>query len=90
MSIMRYSKVSNSTVTKRIRISSRETDKYIAYRRTDRFDNLSAIYYGTSEYWWIILLANPEYAIEFDITEGTIIRIPYPIEEVLNEVRRQL
>jgi hypothetical protein len=38
----------------------------------------------------VILWANPEYFIEFDIPPGTVIRIPYPINDVLSEITQQL
>ena len=31
------------------------------------------------------LQANPEYTMEFDIPDNTIIRIPYPLKETLDE-----
>jgi hypothetical protein len=38
-------------------------------------------------YDWLILYANPDYLIEFDIPDGTIIRIPFPLERALSEYR---
>jgi hypothetical protein len=49
-----------------------------------RMDTLSYQYYNNPNYGWVILQANPEYgSLEFDIPNGALLRIPYPIENVL-------
>lgn len=70
-------------------ISKRSTDIYIQFNSTNRLDNIANRYYGYPEYYWIILLAN-NYASEFDIIEGDIIRIPFPIESVVSEIREKI
>lgn len=49
-----------------------------------RLDLLSYKYYKDSGYEWVILQANPQLSsMEFENEDNTIIRIPYPIEDVL-------
>lgn len=66
----------------KVTIPKRSTDKYVTYdaNRT-RLDRISGEIYGDDSYSWLILLANPEYFIEFDIPRNTVIRIPFPLKE---------
>lgn len=70
-------------------ISYRETDVYIPYHEADRLDLIADKYYGSAEYWWVILCAN-DYQLEFDIEPGEILRVPYPLNEVIAEIRKQV
>lgn len=74
---------------KKFTISLRDTDVYIPYHDADRLDLISNKYYGAPEYWWIILSAN-DYQLEFDIEAGEILRIPYPLNDVIAEIRKQV
>ena len=67
-------------------IKERETDVYITFNMADRLDTISNRIYGSPDYWWIILNAN-NYQIEFDIALGEIIRVPYPLTEVVKEIQ---
>lgn len=49
----------------------------------DRLDLVSYSYYGTSNYWWVIAIAN-EILDPFDVPVGTNLRIP-PIVSLYNE-----
>jgi hypothetical protein len=70
-----------------VKISFRKTDKYITYRKNMmRFDSIAGEIYEDETLWRLILWGNPEYFIEFDIPDNTIIRIPYPLNDVLAEV----
>lgn len=71
----------------RIEISKRPTDIKIVYKQNStRYDILSLRYYGTSKYGWIIQMANAQYGpFEFDVPDRATVRIPYPLEEVLEE-----
>lgn len=59
------------------------SDKY-EYWNTEfsRLDKLSQKYYGNPFYDFLILYANSEYLTEFDIPDGTLIRIPFPLAKV--------
>lgn len=48
-----------------------------------RLYKMSFKYYGDSQYWWLIALFN-NIGIESDIVDGQIIKIPVPLEIVLN------
>lgn len=75
-----------------LKIKKRATDVSYIYRTgIDRLDKLSQDYYGTPFYNWLILQANPQHgATEFDIPDDTVIRIPYPLEEVLDEIEEKV
>lgn len=70
-----------------IPILKSDTDEYIKYDiNKDRFDRLSSRFYGTPLFSWIILQANPEYGYnEFLIPDKVQLRIPLPIEAVLED-----
>ena len=66
-------------------ISKSKTDVYEIYRRgTVRLDQLSSQYYGSPDYAWLILQANPQYgSLEYNIPDGVELRIPYPLNSAL-------
>lgn len=72
-----------------ISVDKRIGDLYVQYNQADRLDIMSANYYGSSEYWWVLLLAN-NLSIEFDIAPGQLIRVPWPIDETLEEIDKKL
>ena len=75
-----------------IKIESKSTDKQVEYLvDRDRLDKLSQEYYGSPYYGWLILLANPQFGgLEFNIVDQSIIVIPYPfndsLQQYINEV----
>jgi hypothetical protein len=75
----------------KVKISGRDTDKFVVYdsART-RLDRISAEIYDDDTYGWLILLANPEFFIEFDIPSGTVVRIPFPLQDVLTEYQTKV
>lgn len=88
MSYDRYKKfLSNGTIrhVPFIPIPKRASDKYVNYdKRKHRLDVLSYQYYDDPNYGWLILQANPSVgSLEFNIPQGTRLRIPYPLESVL-------
>ena len=70
-----------------IEITKKNSDKYLIYNKmTMRFDKLSYEYYGSPDYAWLIMQANPEYgSIENFIPNGVLLRIPFPLEETINK-----
>jgi len=69
-----------------IKLLPKSSDKEYVYKKgRDRLDKISQLYYGSPSEGWMILLANPEYATEFEIPSGTIIRIPFPYRDTLDE-----
>jgi nucleoid-associated protein YgaU len=79
------------TAKKRIpsigKIQERDTDLYMTYTSADRLDMVSYRVYGDPSYWWVILAAN-EYQIEFDIESGEVLRIPWPLSDAINTIRK--
>jgi len=75
-----------------IKIESKSTDKQVEYIvDRDRLDKLSQEYYGSPYYGWLILSANPQFGgLEFNIVDRSIIVIPYPfndsLQQYINEV----
>ena len=72
-----------------LNIKNRETDIFLEYHVNNRLDLISNRIYGSPEYYWIILEANG-YSIEYDIIPGDILRIPFPLESILEEIRLQV
>lgn len=74
-----------------ITISKRNTDKFVIYNSDKmRFDTIAADIYNDDLYSWVILLANPEYPLEFDIPNNSVIRVPFPIGDVVAEYEQKV
>lgn len=70
-----------------VTISRRLTDKSIVFNpKLMRLDRIAGDVYGDETLYKILMWANPEIIYEFDIPRGFIIRIPFPLNEVLQEV----
>jgi hypothetical protein len=68
-------------------ISKRSTDIPMPYYQgISRLYLLSNDTYGSPYYGQLILLANPEYVSEHEIPDGTFLRVPYPLDSVLQEI----
>jgi len=74
-----------------IEISTRQTDKKVLYNKNlTRLDVMAGEFYEDETLWKLILWANPEYECEFDIPDNTVIRIPWPKNDVLTEVTSKI
>ena len=64
-----------------LHIAQLPTDKIVVFKKgITRMDKLSQTYYGTPYMGFLIRLANKQYeGMEFDIPEGALIRIPFPL-----------
>lgn len=53
----------------------------------ERLDTLAHRYYGDSEFWWVIAMAN---CIQdpFSLTVGTMLRVPLDARSILDKVQR--
>ena len=72
-----------------VQIKHRHTDRSVMYNKNlTRLDVIAGDVYGDETMWRLILWANEQYFMEFDIPDNTIIRVPYPLNDVLNEVSR--
>lgn len=74
-----------------VKVSLRKTDKYITYQKDKvRLDFIAGEIYKDETLWRLIMWANSEYFLEFDIPDNAIIRIPYPLNDVLAEVNNYI
>ena len=75
-----------------IKIPVKDTDMYTYYEAGNtRFDLLSYQYYDNPNYGWLILQANPELgSLEYNIPDGTKLRIPYPLETVIKDYQADI
>lgn len=86
----RYSsfRVNGTTVTLPfLPITPKDSDREILFiQGRDRTDKLSQRFYGNPYCGWLIMLANPEYGgLEFLIPSRTVLRVPYPFTESLQQ-----
>ena len=69
-------------------IPRRFSDTYIFTTDTDRYDILALQYYGDSDLWWIISIANETLTKNgLFIPEGTQLRIPFMISDILSSYK---
>jgi hypothetical protein len=72
-----------------ISIKNRETDRYVVYNyQRNRLDRIAGDIYNDETYWWVIMMANPNYYLEYDIPNETVIRVPFPLDEVLYDFQK--
>lgn len=74
-----------------ILIKERTTDYFIVYNKNkNRLDRIAYNVYEDETYNKIIMWANPEYFVEYDIPDNTVIRVPFPLLDVIQEVTEKL
>jgi hypothetical protein len=74
-----------------IEVEKRVTDKRVLYNKnTTRLDRLAGEVYDDETMWKVILWANPEYDYEYDIPDNTVIRIPFPKIDVIDEIQTKI
>ena len=80
------------TVVPYVTLPSKSTDKrYIFKDAQSRLDKVSQQYYGTPFFGWLILQANPIYSgQEWNIPDGAILTIPYPLIASLQDYNNDL
>jgi hypothetical protein len=68
-------------------IPERATDIPVPYYKgLSRLYLLSNDYYGSPHYEQLLLQANPDWVSEHDIPDGTMLRLPYPLDAVLQDL----
>lgn len=68
-----------------IKIPRARSDIFVEFRvGIDRYEKLAHQKYGNPFFDFLIMYANPEYISEYDIPDGSLIRIPYPLERAKN------
>ena len=75
-----------------ISISSKSSDKRYIYKvGQSRLDKMSQQYYGTPYFGWLIMSANPNFGgQEWNISDGSILTIPFPLVASLQDYNNQL
>ncbi|MFW6243291.1 MAG: hypothetical protein ACOC2W_03940 [bacterium] len=74
-----------------VRLPENLSDKFIRWNPDlNRMDLLSQKYYKNPFYDFLILYANPEYLNEFDIPQGALIRIPFPLNKAISDYSNAL
>jgi hypothetical protein len=69
-----------------VAIPEKATDKYPVYTvGKSRLDKMSLSFYGNPYHGWLILLANPEFSKENEITDGALLRVPFPLNQSLRD-----
>lgn len=78
----------NAASMPQVKISKRKTDKFVAYDyNKKRLDVIAGEIYEDESMWRLIMWANPDYFVEYDIPTGTVLRVPFPLNEVVDEVK---
>lgn len=69
-----------------VKIYNKSTDYMEIYNKDkSRLDLISYKYYGDPNYDWLIMMANPEYgSMEYNIPDGAILRIPFPLNTTID------
>ena len=68
------------------KIKAEDNDIYIISEISDRLDLLAYKYYGDSDLWWIIAVANNLNDASLSIEVGKQLRIPSDIGKILNDL----
>jgi hypothetical protein len=66
-----------------VKLPQNASDKFEYWKEGfSRLDKISVKYYGSPYYDFLILLANPSFSSEWDIPDGTLIRIPFSLNKI--------
>ena len=80
------------TVVPYVSIPGKTTDKRYIYKvDQSRLDRVSQQFYGSPTFGWLIMAANPKYGgLEWNIPDGAVITIPYPLVSSLQDYKGEL
>lgn len=80
------------TVVPYIKLPSKTSDRRYIYKvDQSRLDIISQQFYGSPTYGWLIMTANPKFGgNEWDIPDGAILTIPYPLISSLQDYKNEL
>jgi hypothetical protein len=80
------------TVVPYINLPLKTTDKKIIYKvGQSRLDKLSQQFYGSPYFGWLIMIGNPIYGgQEWNIPDGSILTIPFPLVASLQDYKNEL
>ncbi len=72
-------------------IRGRDTDVFVIYNKSkNRTDRIAFNIYQDETFKTLIMWANPEYFCEYDIPDNTVIRVPFPLLDVIQEVTEKI
>ncbi len=63
------------------------SDRYIISREGDRLDLLANEFYNDPRFWWVLAEANTLGKGTLSIPPGIQLRVPFPIDDLLNQLR---
>jgi hypothetical protein len=80
------------TVVPYVKLGAKPTDrKYFYVKDVSRLDKISQEIYGTPYFGWLIMMANPQYGgLEWNIPNGAMIIIPYPLISSIQDYESNL
>jgi len=87
---LNFIKENKSEIIPFIKLPEKSTDTFDVFNEgKTRFDKLSESWYGSPYFDYLIMLANPEMGgLQHHIPEGTLIRIPFPLDVTLRDFKR--
>lgn len=78
----RYDELAKGKLMPLAKLPINQSDKYIFWNSMlNRYDKISQKYYNSPFYDYLLIYANTDYLSEFDIPDGTLIRIPFPLNK---------
>ena len=79
-------------IVPQVKIPAKSSDRKINYRvGKTRLDKLSQQFYDSPYYGWLIMQANPSYGgQEWNIPDGAIITVPFPLMQSLQDYKTNL
>jgi hypothetical protein len=80
------------TVVPYINLPAKSSDKRYIYKvGISRLDKVSQQHYNSPFFGWLILQADPQYTgFEFNIPDGAVLTIPYPLLSSLQDYKNEL
>jgi hypothetical protein len=74
-----------------LKIPQKSTDISVLYDQYSRLDIISQDYYNNPNMGWLIMQANSEFgSMEFDIPVGSVLRVPYPLDQSLVDYEKAI
>jgi hypothetical protein len=73
-----------------LKIDENDDDIYIEWTPGSRLDKIAYTYYDNPAIWKLILLANPVFLSEADISVGDVLRLPSTKQGLFSEIRDKI
>lgn len=74
-----------------VKLPVNSTDKYEYWNTNNhRYDKLAYKYYGNPFYDFLLVYANTDYNSEYDIPNGALVRIPFPLSKAKSDYQELL